>query len=297
MKNLVWEEVAPYGMMSVPKRSRWDLPDLMGEVSEYFECGATVDAGDTVFDVGANVGAFAIEVARRAESDVSLFCFEPVPPIFSALSANARENTWLGRARTHLFEKAVVSEGDPAHTDLAFFRRFPTDSTCDIDEKRRDFEMFFAQKGSAFRDALTPRVGKTVAAAVGQLVTTMPQGGLGRAVSDIVTGHVRMRAPTTTLSAVVQERGVTTVDLLKIDVEGAELRVLQGISDAHWPLIRQIVLEGHDRDGRLDVIGGLLTEKGFDIAHLTQPEGADEKGLDSFLLYARRPKSGGNGHA
>ncbi|HBQ09871.1 MAG TPA: FkbM family methyltransferase, partial [Myxococcales bacterium] len=51
----------------------------MGEVGEYFDCGATVGAGDTVFDVGANVGAFAIEAARRAESDVSLFCFEPVP--------------------------------------------------------------------------------------------------------------------------------------------------------------------------------------------------------------------------
>lgn len=295
MKNLIWEEVAPYGLMSVPKRSRWDLPDLMGEVGEYFDCGARVGPGDTVFDVGANVGAFAIETARRAQSDVSLYCFEPVPPIFSALSANASRNDWLGEARTHLFARAVVADSDPAHTDLAFFRRFPTDSTCDIQEKRRDFDMFFAQKGTAFRAALAPRVGQTVAAAVGHLVTTMPKGGLGRAVSDLVTGHVRMRAPTTTLSKVVQEKQVTRIDLLKIDVEGAELRVLLGISDAHWPLVQQIVLEGHDRDGRLDVIGGLLTEKGFEIAHLGKPDGADEKGLDSFLLYARRPKI--NGHA
>lgn len=288
MSDLVWEEVDPYGAMSVPGRSRWQLRELMSEVHEYFDIGATVGAGDVVIDVGANVGAFAIEAAHRANSALSLYCFEPVPPIFGALSANAARNPRLAAAVTHLFEVALVSEGDPSTTELSFFRRLPTDSTCDIDEKRRDFEMFFAQKGEAFRDTLAPRVGAKVAGLVGGLVASMPHGPVGRAVSDIITGHVRMQADTKTLSSVIQEHEIDKIDLLKVDVEGAELRVLQGISGEHWPLIRQVVLEGHDRGGRLDEIRGMLVDNGYRIDRVTRPDGSEERGLDSFLLYAQR---------
>lgn len=288
MADLVWEEVDPYGAMSVPGRSRWQLRDLMSEVGEYFDIGATVGVGDVVFDVGANVGAFAIEAAHRANSALSLYCFEPVPAIFGALSANATKNPRLSAAVTNLFEVALVRDGDPSRTELSFFRRFPTDSTCDIEGKRRDFEMFFAQKGETFRDALAPRVGSMVAGAVGKFVTAMPQGALGRAVSDMVLGHERLQAQTTTLSTVIQERGVDKIDLLKVDVEGAELRVLQGISGQHWPLIRQVVLEGHDHGGRLEEIRGMLVDNGFSIDRVTRPDGAEERGLDSFLLYAQK---------
>lgn len=288
MADLIWEEVDPYGAMSVPGRSRWQLRDLMSEVGEYFDCGATVGVGDVVFDVGANVGAFAIEAAHRTQSSLSLYCFEPVPAIFGALSANAAKNPRLSAAVTNLFEVALVSEGDPTSTELSFFRRFPTDSTCDIEGKRRDFEMFFAQKGETFRDALAPRVGSTVAGALGRFVTSMPHGAVGRAVSDIVLGHERLQAQTSTLSKVIQEREVDKIDLLKIDVEGAELRVLQGIAGEHWPLIEQVVLEGHDHGGRLDEIRGLLTDNGFRIDRLSRPDGAEERGLDSFLLYAKK---------
>jgi FkbM family methyltransferase len=33
------------------------------------------------------------------------------------------------------------------------------------------------------------------------------------------------------------------VDLLKVDVERAELQVLQGVQQQHWPLIQQLALE------------------------------------------------------
>lgn len=53
------------------------------------------------------------------------------------------------------------------------------------------------------------------------------------------------------------------IDLVKIDVEGAELTVLQGIDDADWRRIFQLVVEVHDLDGRLQYIIALLREKGF----------------------------------
>ena len=76
------------------------------------------------------------------------------------------------------------------------------------------------------------------------------------------TVHSRVR----TLSSVIDERNVSHIDLLKIDVERAELDVLEGIEPPHWPLIRQIVMEAHDLDGRVARITELLQRRGFHVA-------------------------------
>jgi hypothetical protein len=51
--------------------------------------------------------------------------------------------------------------------------------------------------------------------------------------------------------------------LLKVDVEGDELNVLLGIDAAHWPMIRQVVVEVHDVDGRLHDVCRLLRGVGY----------------------------------
>jgi FkbM family methyltransferase len=43
-----------------------------------------------------------------------------------------------------------------------------------------------------------------------------------------------------TLSEVLAQQHLAHVDLLKIDVEGAELDVLRGVLPADWPRIRQV---------------------------------------------------------
>lgn len=43
-----------------------------------------------------------------------------------------------------------------------------------------------------------------------------------------------------TVSDLIRRHGLERVDLLKIDVEGAELDVLHGIEQEHWPRIQQV---------------------------------------------------------
>ena len=57
-------------------------------------------------------------------------------------------------------------------------------------------------------------------------------------------------------------QGLQCVDLLKIDVERAELDVLRGIADEDWHKIRQLVMEVHDDKDTLSAIRQLLDEKG-----------------------------------
>ena len=54
------------------------------------------------------------------------------------------------------------------------------------------------------------------------------------------------------------------IDLLKIDAEGDELDILQGISEAHYSIIRQIVAEVHS-DALLAEIQPLLSSRGYDV--------------------------------
>lgn len=61
------------------------------------------------------------------------------------------------------------------------------------------------------------------------------------------------------------KNGKRVVDLLKIDVEGAELDVLRGLDDDHWTLIRNIVLETMEKSGIRTEIEELLKQKGFEF--------------------------------
>ncbi|RUT04421.1 hypothetical protein DSM106972_046490 [Dulcicalothrix desertica PCC 7102] len=95
-----------------------------------------------------------------------------------------------------------------------------------------------------------------------------------------VTGTLR------TLSSVINELEINTIDLLKIDVEGEEYKVLQGIIPHDWNKIKQIVAEVHDIDGRIDKIESLLKNQDFNIT--IEKNSLMPDTLKTFNLYAVR---------
>jgi FkbM family methyltransferase len=48
--------------------------------------------GDTVYDIGANIGYFTLEFARLIGTTGKVLCFEPHPEIFEVLTNNVRRN-------------------------------------------------------------------------------------------------------------------------------------------------------------------------------------------------------------
>ena len=88
-------------------------------------------------------------------------------------------------------------------------------------------------------------------------------------------------------------RNITRVDLLKIDVEGAELDVLRGCGSA-WPMIRRVVVETDRRAGRSDAVVALLVDRGLRITSCKPPRIAEDgevqfKSPGMFAGYYREP--------
>lgn len=93
----------------------------------------------------------------------------------------------------------------------------------------------------------------------------------------------------TTVSDIVQDHGLSKIDLLKIDVERAELDVLLGISNTDWQLISQVALEVHDVQGRLEFILELLKDTaGFTSVTVTQDETLT--GSTLYNIYCNRSR-------
>ncbi len=265
---------------------------LAREVEEYFEHGARVRPGDVVVDVGANVGAFAVAVAARTGSDVSIHCFEPAHPIFAQLEKHFADHAILRATRHELH--AVALCGPEQHGQVRpfyYFRRFPTDSTYDLEHKLRGFRVYFRRAAADLLERTSTRSLPTRAAAYAISRTlhilTRDESKLGVWLTKQVTDMRELRCELASLDHVLHERGITRVDLLKIDVEGAELDVLRGCGDA-WPMIQRVVVETDSRGGRADAVTQLLVDRGLRITSSRSPSVSIEGDRDLVLICAER---------
>ena len=73
--------------------------------------------------------------------------------------------------------------------------------------------------------------------------------------------------------------------MLKIDCEGNELKTINGIQDADWDIIMQLIIEVHDIDGRLDYIIKMLKNKNYVVDVLKE---ASLEDTSLYNVYARR---------
>lgn len=103
-------------------------------------------------------------------------------------------------------------------------------------------------------------------------------------VNDMLGSSARVSCPVTTMSTIIDDQQLAKVDLLKVDVERAELDVLRGIDGRHWPLIKQLSVEVHECN-RL-AVQALLQSAGF--VHVVFDQSSDLRGTSIYNCYAKR---------
>lgn len=224
-------------------------------IRDYFESGIDVRPGMTVVDAGANIGMFALEVLQRSDGDVNLLAYEPAPDTFADLERNLR--ALFPSARARAFPCALGARSGEA--TLYHRPRAPVLSSLyseSLTDRGRVADAMLRQDPPvAYRDVLPgwfrrlPR----------PLTAKVLERGMRRRDEAVV----ETRCIVKTVSEVIREHGLETIDLLKIDVEGSELDVLHGIEAPDWPKLHEVVLEVHDIDGRLAVVVDLLERAGF----------------------------------
>ncbi|MGI5163169.1 non-ribosomal peptide synthase/polyketide synthase [Spirillospora sp. CA-253888] len=217
-----------------------------------------LEPGDAVIDVGANIGVVSLMLGL-AVPGLRVVAVEPAPVTHACLEEN------LAR---HLPGAVALRGAVSDRTGQDEFTFYPN-STGNSG--------LFADPAA---DDATTRVFLRNSGIAEEFVDDM--------VRDLHRDGVRMKVDTVTVSDLIRAHGLREIGLLKIDVERAEHLVLAGVEPAHWPLVRNVVAEVHDEDGRLADVTGLLERHGFEVAVTQQPALAGT-GLHDVRARRRNP--------
>jgi len=232
----------------------------------YLRHGIQLQDGDTVIDIGANIGLFSLFVLSRCK-EAKIYAYEPSPRVFELLEANC----------------AVYGNPD---------RVFPFN--CGVAGKKGRERFTFYENSSVFSGFHPDEVEDR--AAVKAVVRNVLEQELSGAsdvpekdVEDLTTHRLEaqtIECPLTSVSDIIRENNLARIDLLKVDAEKCELDILQGIAGEHWPLIDQIVIEVHDRTrATVNTIEEMLTRRGYRCA-VVEEKLLEGSGL--FNVYATR---------
>lgn len=231
----------------------------------YARNGIVIGDGATVLDVGGNIGLFSLFAHYEAEG-VRVFTFEPSIELFGLLEQNLKEHGVNAKP----FNIGVSDRGDTA--DLTFYPRSSGMSSFMPDE---------AEEKANLRAIISNQ-------------SRIEDGGeaeeLRRHADELM--DVRFHAVTypvdlRPLSAIIREQKIERVDLVKVDVQKSEEKVIDGIADEDWPKFRQFVMEVHDGDGRIERLTRGLRSRGFSVTVEQDPM---YERTDIHNLYAIREK-------
>jgi FkbM family methyltransferase len=230
------------------QETEWIYAEVFTE-KHYLRRGISLKDGDRIIDVGANIGLFAVYLSLNYPHS-TIYSFEPMLPTFEVLEFNLD----LHQARNVKAFSYGISTHNQTDVEFTYYPNLPGNSTIHPHEKQEHLEVL--------GDALGQ-----------QTVEFLFEG-------ETLKGELR------SLSSVMDELAIGTIDLLKVDVEGEEYSVLAGIADQDWPKIRQVVLEVHDIDGRLERVCTLLKGQGFDV--FTEQSPFSPYPLNQHYVYASR---------
>jgi amino acid adenylation domain-containing protein/FkbM family methyltransferase len=240
-----WSRVElPNGVLIVhknPTEIEFTYSEIFEEQS-YLRHGVDLPDGAVVVDVGANIGLFSLFAGMTCRN-ARILAFEPIPETHEMLRINAA---------LYDLDITAFNLGLGSRPQTVAFTHYPHVSIfsgrfADAEREREVIRAYIRNSGD--RRAGAPPSAEEVEAVLRERF----QG-------------VQVACRLCTLSQVIREQGLDRIDLLKLDAEKSELDILEGIEADDWPKIRQVVMEAHDIDGRLQRIAALLRENGFQVA-------------------------------
>lgn len=254
-----------------------EVPLLYEQVQDYVKFGIELHEGDTVLDVGANIGLFSIWMYQQFNKNINVYAFEPVPAIFEVLQANANH---FDSEKIKVFPYGLGQTSKVAefsyHPDATMLSTAHSDDSLELRNQIK--QAILRNRKDAPKSYGWLRLLRWVPTFICSALLEKELNSVFQ--TEQVTCQLR------TVSEVLQEQNIDKIDLLKINVEKGELDVLLGIQPQDWQKIEQIVVEVHDLGNRLQEIAALLRKQDFTEMKLEQETML--RGSNMFNLYAWR---------
>ncbi|WP_378186677.1 MupA/Atu3671 family FMN-dependent luciferase-like monooxygenase [Aquimarina sp. W85] len=279
---------------TVYHQSDRQLAMLYQEIIEdgiYFKHGISIPENGLVLDIGANIGTFSIDVNQRQPS-ATIIAFEPIPQIFSALKKNFEHRQIKGR---------VMNYGVSNKKERATFYYYPemagmSGRFADKETILNAIEKYIEHDKEVLEEGTNDLSGEKQKIAQSLYDNIDGPNGLSDEFKQYLSSlyfSEEVDCQLTTVSDVIDELNIQTIDLLKLDVEKSECLVLEGIRPEHWSMIRHLAVEV-DGDNNLDIITNLLNNNGYtvNVEELVMSDTNAPKEENTYMLYATNNNHG-----
>ncbi len=231
-----------------------------------------VNENDVIVDIGANIGLYPLYLySEKNLKNLNIYCFEPSYVAYNVLEKNMK--LYFENAALH---KVGISD-KKGYEEFAIYPNF-TIGSASLELSSWGEKMF--------RDNIIGKVTKGK-----NFELNNSHFKYIDKLTKIYMQQEIVKCPVETISDVIRVNGINRIDVLKINAENSEWKILQSINNEDWDIIRQLIIEVHDEeDMYLHKIKELLVQKGYHVTYREDVVNPDSD-LKVYLIYASKVAS------
>ena len=239
----------------------------------------TLNPDSVILDVGANIGIFSLFAINQCNGNAQIYSFEPIPATFQCLEKNLASHKNI----VTLYNEGISNVTTDCYKDFTLFGKDFATATY------RRTDKLISNYAPLLNYSTLLEITKTTNKTLYYQLKYLPfmRNYLIKRNYKNQTLETKVRCKLTSLSGFIETNKLNHIDFLKIDVEGAEMDVIQSIHPKQFSIIKQFSIEVHDIDNRVTKLAGLLSEQGFSVKVCKNPM-FESLGFNHHMVYAKR---------
>ena len=222
---------------------------LYEHINGYLNTKINIKEDDVIIDIGANIGIFGIKLSKLFNNKITILSFEPIKHIFNVLEENS---ILIGNKNFKVFQWGLSDKND--QISFTYYPNSPALSTANPEAWDNNEDLITAVEGNLKHSPKNLWWTKLIPRFLYPII-----------VKRLKNNPIKIDCEVKTLSYIIKNQGLEKIDLLKIDCEGNELKVLEGIQDNDWKIIKQLIIEVHNINDRLNTIINILKKQNYNV--------------------------------